>query len=122
VAELREVMAGIGVMLTDEELDEMLREADTDGDGRINFEVETMPRRQPPIFSISSVLSLSTRNHITSETPTSALSLSSSPAAAAHNASGARPALHIHRAHAHQARSPPRALSSQTYESKPPAH
>ncbi|CAM8963640.1 unnamed protein product [Rhodiola kirilowii] len=37
-AELRHVMTNLGEKLTDEEVDEMIREADVDGDGQINFE------------------------------------------------------------------------------------
>uniref|UniRef100_A0A0D9V6Y0 Calmodulin-like protein 1 n=1 Tax=Leersia perrieri TaxID=77586 RepID=A0A0D9V6Y0_9ORYZ len=37
-AELRHVMANIGERLTDEEVGEMIREADVDGDGQINYE------------------------------------------------------------------------------------
>ena len=37
-AELRHVMTSIGEKLTDEEVDEMIREADIDGDGQINYE------------------------------------------------------------------------------------
>merc|ERR1712224_1021112 len=37
-AELRRVMTNIGVELTDEEADEMIREADVDGDGQISYE------------------------------------------------------------------------------------
>jgi calmodulin len=36
-AELRHVMTSIGEKLTDEEVDQMIREADADGDGRINY-------------------------------------------------------------------------------------
>ena len=35
--ELRQVMATLGEKLTDEEVDEMIREADIDGDGQINY-------------------------------------------------------------------------------------
>lgn len=38
VPELRSVMGNLGEKLTDEEVDEMIAEADTDGDGQINYE------------------------------------------------------------------------------------
>merc|ERR1711904_312142 len=37
-AELRHVMTNLGEKLTDEEVDEMIREADVGGDGQINYE------------------------------------------------------------------------------------
>ncbi|XP_063712872.1 calmodulin-A-like [Symsagittifera roscoffensis] len=37
-AELRTVMTTLGEKLTDEEVDEMIQEADIDGDGEINYE------------------------------------------------------------------------------------
>merc|ERR1712087_274195 len=37
-AALRHVMTNLGEKLTDEEVDEMIREADVDGDGQINYE------------------------------------------------------------------------------------
>jgi calmodulin len=38
-AELRHVMTSIGEKLTDDEVDEMIREADQDGDGRIDCQL-----------------------------------------------------------------------------------
>ncbi|OLQ16815.1 EF-hand domain pair family protein [Cryptosporidium hominis] len=37
-AELRHVMTNLGEKLSDEEVDEMIREADVDGDGQIMYE------------------------------------------------------------------------------------
>ena len=37
-AELRHVMTNLGEKLTDDEVDEMIKEADIDGDGHINYE------------------------------------------------------------------------------------
>ena len=34
----RSVMTNLGEKLTDEEVDEMIREADIDGDGQVNYE------------------------------------------------------------------------------------
>merc|ERR1719355_49743 len=37
-AELRHVMTNLGEKLTDEDVDEMIREADVDGDGQVSYE------------------------------------------------------------------------------------
>lgn len=36
--ELRHVMTNLGEKLTDEEVEEMIKEADVDGDGQVNYE------------------------------------------------------------------------------------
>lgn len=38
VVQLRHVMINLGEKLTDEEVDQMIKEADLDGDGQVNFE------------------------------------------------------------------------------------
>ena len=53
-AELRHVMTNLGEKLTDEEVDEMIREADVDGDGQINYE-ESALRRAYSFFDLFEV-------------------------------------------------------------------
>ena len=53
-AELRYVMANLGEKMTDEDIDEMLREADTDGDGQIDYQGMYLKRN----YTYSFVLSL----------------------------------------------------------------
>lgn len=36
--QLRHVMTNLGEKLTDEEVEEMIKEADVDGDGQVNYE------------------------------------------------------------------------------------
>ncbi|CAD7677392.1 unnamed protein product [Nyctereutes procyonoides] len=43
-AELRHVMTNLGEKLTDEEVDEMIREADIDGDGQVNYEAPSLKK------------------------------------------------------------------------------
>ncbi|WAR18959.1 CALM-like protein [Mya arenaria] len=51
-AELRHVMTNLGEKLTDEEVDEMIREADIDGDGQVNYDVRNQTPRTHEGISI----------------------------------------------------------------------
>ena len=63
-AELRHVMTNLGEKLTDEEVDEMIREADVDGDGHINYEefVRMMMAKWYPYSSLILFINMSTKD------------------------------------------------------------
>ena len=59
--QLRHVMTNLGEKLTDEEVDEMIREADVDGDGQVNYEEFVKvnpPHRQPLCVHVTEAVSL----------------------------------------------------------------
>ena len=57
-AELRHVMTSIGEKLTDDEVDEMIREADQDGDGRIDC------THQTPLDALATVTNSGLRQRV----------------------------------------------------------
>ena len=65
-AELRHVMTNLGEKLTDEECDEMIKEADLDGDGMVNYEgiIFTLNILVLPLFSINLMTLNLLRNHV----------------------------------------------------------
>ena len=52
-AELRHVMTNMGEKLTDEEVDEMIKEADSDGSGMVNYQGNIKSLRSICLFSLS---------------------------------------------------------------------
>ena len=65
-AELRHVMTNLGEKLTDEECDEMIKEADLDGDGMVNYEgiIFTLNTLVLPLFTINHMTLNLFRNHV----------------------------------------------------------
>ncbi|KAJ6444186.1 AP-1 complex subunit gamma-1 [Purpureocillium lavendulum] len=70
-AELRHVMTSIGEKLTDDEVDEMIREADQDGDGRIDYNEFVQLMMQKGIRASFSNHQLRVHDHKPSSSPAS---------------------------------------------------
>jgi calmodulin len=74
-AELRHIMTNLGEKLSDEEVDEMIREADIDGDGQINYEEFVKVRSFPPLCPSPSCSPLHNTSDLTLPTKPRPLSL-----------------------------------------------
>ncbi|KAG7238759.1 hypothetical protein INR49_031275 [Caranx melampygus] len=74
-AELRHVMTNLGEKLTDEEVDEMIREADIDGDGQVNYEGEIFLFVLIPLICRSHELPFNYRTCVVFSLPLDSLSL-----------------------------------------------
>ncbi|KAG5645669.1 hypothetical protein DXG03_005507 [Asterophora parasitica] len=62
-AELRHVMTNLGEKLSDNEVDEMIREADVDGDGQINYDEFVKLFHSPPLDTLARLLNPSNTDY-----------------------------------------------------------